>query len=363
VIMSPSSTRTKTTTEDPLATSDTTAPRPLERLVPAVASLARASLIAANRDGTPIERSDAAPALWIKRDDLSAPYLGGNKVRALEYLLGEVGPDDTVLTAGGLGSTHALSTVLHAHRLGAHAIVLRWSQEMNDAARSVAARLAREADSVRDSHTVAGTYLRAFRMRAMARVRGARWRWIPAGGTSPLGILGHVNAALELADQVHNGAMPEPTRVVLPLGTGGTAAGLALGFAMARMRTRVVGVRVVPRVVANVRRIYRLAGQTARFAEELSKRLGLALELPRPGGEAVRVEHLFYGGAYGRETAEATAAAQRFGRHHAMCRLDATYSAKAFAAALAACDGQPTLFWLTFDGRWLTGTEGLGARG
>ena len=38
--------------------------------------------------------------------------------------------------------------------------------------------------------------------------------------------------------------------------------------------------------------------------------------------------------------------------------LDPTYGAKAFAAALAACDGRPTLFWVTFDARWL-GDAGL----
>jgi hypothetical protein len=39
--------------------------------------------------------------------------------------------------------------------------------------------------------------------------------------------------------------------------------------------------------------------------------------------------------------------------------LDATYSAKAFAAAIAhhRNAGDPTLFWLTFDGRMLGGAS------
>ena len=62
-------------------------------------------------------------------------------------------------------------------------------------------------------------------------------QYIPLGGSTPLGTLGHVNAALELADQVERGELPLPGRVVVPLGSGGTAAGLALGFAIAGLDT------------------------------------------------------------------------------------------------------------------------------
>src|SRR5256885_1804915 len=54
--------------------------------------------------------------------------------------------------------------------------------------------------------------------------------FVPLGGSTPLGTLGHVNAALELAEQVAAGALPEPAAVVVPLGSGGTAAGLLLGL-------------------------------------------------------------------------------------------------------------------------------------
>ena len=33
---------------------------------------------------------DLSPTLWIKRDDLCGNPMGGNKVRALEFLLGDV---------------------------------------------------------------------------------------------------------------------------------------------------------------------------------------------------------------------------------------------------------------------------------
>ncbi|HEX5832088.1 MAG TPA: hypothetical protein VFY16_13990, partial [Gemmatimonadaceae bacterium] len=77
--------------------------------------------------------------LWLKRDDRNAPVLAGNKVRALEWLLGDVRAGDLVLTVGGVGSTHVLSTAVHAARLGARTVALRWPHETHPVARLVAA--------------------------------------------------------------------------------------------------------------------------------------------------------------------------------------------------------------------------------
>lgn len=276
-----------------------------------------------------------------------ATPLGGNKVRALEFLLGDVRPGDVVVTVGGVGSTHALATAVYASRLGARAAVYRWPQEMNDSARLVDARLGHLA-AVHDASWIGAAYVRVALRRLTARVR-----WIPAGGTSPLGILGHVDAALELAEQIAAGVMPLPAQVVVPLGSGGTAAGLLLGFAVANLPIEVVGVQVVPRVMANARRVHGLAAATTRLIERVT---GRRLRTLRPG--TLAVERAYYGGAYGRPTEQGLAAALRFREAHAGAMLDATYSAKACAAALARGTGRgATLFWNTFDSRLLVGGE------
>ena len=51
-------------------------------------------------------------------------------------------------------------------------------------------------------------------------------------------------AAYELADQVRAGLLPEPSSLYVPVGTGGTQAGLVVGLRLAGLRTRVVGVLV-----------------------------------------------------------------------------------------------------------------------
>ena len=87
-------------------------------------------------------------------------------------------------------------------------------------------------------------------------VRGDTY-FVPLGGSNALGSLGFVDAANEIAGQVAAGVMPEPDVVVVAMGSGGTAAGLAVGFEAAGMRTRVVGVAIsqpVPVLSAMARR-------------------------------------------------------------------------------------------------------------
>ena len=321
------------------AASALSATLPLFRRFPALSRLPRAVL---GRYPTPVVHAKAlAPELWIKREDLAGDPLGGNKVRSLEFLLGGIEQGERVVTVGAFGSTHVLATATYAHRLGAQPLVYRWPQEMNVAAERIGQRIDAEVAEAPRSRSIAGAYLRA----TLARWRGARW--IPAGGSCPLGILGQVNAALEVADQVGARVLPPPARIVVPLGSGGTAAGLLLGLRIAGLDTEVVGVRVVPRIVANGRRVLGLAAGTARLIQRLTDQ-----EVPLPVASALRVDHDQFGGAYGRATAAGEAALERCARATGL-DVDPTYTAKALAAALAVASAGSgtTLFWLTFDGR------------
>jgi D-cysteine desulfhydrase len=316
----------------------------LVRRFPALAAIPRARL---GRFPTPVERLDGfrdVESLWVKHEDLSADALGGNKVRSLEFLLGRIGEGDTVLTIGGEGSTHVLATAVHAARLGAKTIAVRWRHDMHSAAEEVGARACQECATV----VTASSFLTA--MWPLLQMRLTRHAtYIPLGGSTALGTLGHVNAALELADQVDAGELPMPGRVVVPLGSGGTAAGLSLGFAIAGMPTSVLGARVGPRIGANRWRVMRLVEQTRQLITRYTGRAPPVVSTDR-----LVVSHDLYGGAYARPHPTAEHAAVLVDALRGW-RLDATYSAKAFAVALdvAAAHSTPTLFWMTFDARWM----------
>jgi D-cysteine desulfhydrase len=285
------------------------------------------------------------PNLWIKRDDLDAPLCGGNKVRALEFLLGQIGKGDTVITVGGAGSTHILATAIHSARLGAGTVALRWKHDMNPVADTISGRITTVLTGSR-IHRTPMTAIATARYHAFTR----KAHYLPIGGSHPLGILGHVNAALELARQIENGEMPMPSRVVLPLGTGGTVAGMVLGFAIAGLPIVTVGARVGPRLFSNSRKVLSLASKTSRLITHLTGE-----PVPAVDSSKLRVVHHVYGGAYGRSLPRAREAAKEL--HEATgIQLDETYSAKAWVAALdeSRAAGGPVLFWLTFDASCLT---------
>lgn len=300
---------------------------------------------------SPVEQLDGFPVpgeMWIKRDDLNADDLGGNKVRALEFLLAARRGGETVITVGGEGSTHVLATAFHAQRLGIQTSAISWRHDMSDTSLAVAARAVELLGDITISR---------FALSGLSRALIARWaapgRYIPLGGSSPRGILGHVNAGLEFAEQIARAEVPLPDAVVVPLGSGGTAAGLALGFNIAKLKTVVVGARVGPRAGANRWRVLRLARATSSLITRLTGERLARLSTP-----SVTVVHDVYGGGYGRPSVQGISAAKAMQRFRGL-RLDATYSAKAFAAALALARKPKSriLFWLTFDARWMEEEE------
>jgi len=186
--------------------------------------------------------------------------------------------------------------------------------------------------------------------RARFRAARSRARYIPVGGSVPLGVLGHVNGALEMIAQIDAGEMPMPSRVIVPMGTGGTAAGLLLGFSIAAANIEVVGVRTGPRMFANKRAVLSLARRTARFIGTVS-----GDRMPPLDPDRLRVIHTAYGGAYGRPV-EGAARAVADLYDTLGVRLDDTYTAKAWVGALSegARERGPIVYWFTFDASCLT---------
>jgi D-cysteine desulfhydrase len=329
---------------------------PLYDRFPGLAALPRVVLGAYP---SPIERVRLADGgeLWLKRDDCNAPVAAGNKVRALEFLLGPVRAGEVVLAVGGEGSTHIYATAVHAGRLGVRTDVIRWAHVMHPVSRAVARAIVRNAAHTSGSRWAVTGLARAMAWRARSLAGDGGRHYIPPGGSSPTGILGHVNAGLELAGQIADGQMPPPTHVVLPFGTGGTAAGLALGLGIAGVRTTIVAARVAPRIIANHYRVQSLIRRTRR----LIRRAGYEKEsLP---AVPVVIDHSAYAGEYGRPSPAGAIAASRLSdavmdAGAPTLLLDATYAAKAGAVALAlatsrgaGASGRRVLLWVTFDGR------------
>ena len=276
---------------------------------------------------TPLEpapalaRAAGLAAVWVKREDRS----GGNKVRGLEFLLAGAPPHAVFVTVGGTGSTHCLATAVHARRLGHGTVLAQFPQPDTDASRAVAAATVRAADVIVHARSQLALPWAVVRAWMQARRLGTPC-WIPGGGADPRAVVGHMLAALELKAQLDE----PPDAIVVPLGTGGTAAGIALGVAWLGWPTRVVAVRVAPRLVANQWRTVRLANR----ARHLVSVDALTLRIEVVDG---------LGAGYGHPSA-AGDRAHALAAEHGL-RLDPTYGAKAFAAIPVK---QRVVFWNTF---------------
>jgi D-cysteine desulfhydrase len=280
---------------------------------------------------TPV-RALAGPGVWVKEDGaFGSGGWGGNKVRKLEWLI----PDAqrrgrrSILTFGGLGTNWGLATALYAREQGIETALALVDQPIDAHVRAQLARLDASGARIYRTHTKARTVAALPWLLARNARAGHPPYLLPAGGSSPVGALGYVEAALEIAAQVGDGSLPEPAHVVVPVGTGGTAAGLALGFQLAGLRTRVVGVVVNDQLRLDAPVLARLARRIAKLLERRGARLG-GLRLG-PGMLDLTRDQI--GPGYGHPT-EAAARAAALAAEEGL-PLDPVYTAKAMAGLLA----------------------------
>ncbi|MEU8524929.1 MULTISPECIES: 1-aminocyclopropane-1-carboxylate deaminase/D-cysteine desulfhydrase [Streptomyces] len=296
---------------------------------------------------TPVRRLTGTTRddLWCKDESgYGTGGWGGNKVRKLEWLLPEMQrrKAHTVLTVGATGTNWGLAAALYARELGIDTVLALVDQPEDEHVREQQRRLRESGATVHHTRskllTMAGAPWLFLR-----HTRGGRLPYyLPPGGSAPIGVLGYVEAGLELGEQVVAGRLPAPRHIVTAVGSGGTVAGLALGCALAGLRARVIGVVVNDTLPLATRDLTRLAD---RAAAVLRKR-GAAFDTPQLRLTATRD---YLGGGYGHPTAQAADAADT--AEAAGLRLDPVYSAKAFAAALTADLEGPVLFLNTYGPR------------
>lgn len=293
----------------------------------------------------------SAPRVLLKLDEWTGFALGGNKVRKLEFLLGEApGRVDTLITCGGAQSNHCRVTAGAAAWLGMGCVlVVNGPLPDPPSGNSLLMRLfgaeIRPVPSREDR--VPSMEEEAERLRG----EGKHPMIIPLGASTPRGALGYVRAAVELDRQMREGGgwPPGRTWVFLSSSSCGTLAGLALGMTLlGREDVRLVGVS--PDI-----------GASAMLADtvEIARGCGALLEwqgdlLP----DLLHPEDRFVGAGYGIPTPESEEAARFFGRHSGLA-LDPVYTAKAAAALLSWVrqgripPGDTVVFWHT------GGTPGL----
>jgi len=150
--------------------------------------------------------------LYVKRDDCTGLAFGGNKVRQLEFYLGEAQARnaDTVLITGAVQSNFVRLAAAAARKLGMeiHIQLEERVPKTDPAYRSsgnvlLDRLLGATLYSYSDGEDEAGADKRLRAIAAELEAQGRRPYVIPlAPGHPPLGALGYVEAARELLDQL-----------------------------------------------------------------------------------------------------------------------------------------------------------------
>ncbi len=288
--------------------------------------------------------------LWIKRDDMTATEYGGNKVRKLEFVLAEVKKQKKkrVVTFGAVGTNHGLATAIYCQKLNLDCTLLVFKQPITPNVKQNVRLFFHYGADVKYKKSLIKTVLTYF---VTQRLLTPSSYFLFAGGSNILGVLGFVNAAFELKNQIDAGDLPEPQYIIAPIGTGGTVGGLALGTILAGIKTKVIGVRVStshlgPLKTCTPETVQKLMQKTYG---SLKNKCDLVPEINIP---TPVINDNYYGQGYGYPT-EKGQIASRMLKEKENITLDPCYTAKAFAAVLDQCGQdktEPILFWHTYNG-------------
>lgn len=278
--------------------------------------------------------------LWIKREDLLPLAFGGNKLRNLEFLVGAALAEgaDTLVTTGRRWSNHARLTAAAGACAGlAVHLVLSGppvdpagpNERLDELLGAVVHMTATDARDERTAMVAAVT--------AGLRAGGHRPYVIPTGGSGAVGVVGSILAGVELADQAAGRGI-RPDVVVLPSATGGTQAGLLVGFALAGLPARVVGMAVAHPAKELVATIDTLIGDSIGLAGVDRSRVG-----------PIEVDGSQLGAGYGRPSRASDEATRTLARSEGVF-VDPIYTAKALAGLIAMARsgglaGRTVVFW------------------
>ena len=297
---------------------------------------------------TPIRQTVLPSGRWIfiKDDGCCASPYGGNKVRKLEYLLAD---------AKRLGKNRlAVWGDIDSHTVSASALLGRKCGFIIDAAiypHGAQQFYSSELQKFAATDPQLRVHLRGNFSSALLQYRLLIIQRdvypVPLGASTPLTTVGYVRAALELVEQCTQMGIKLPRTIFVPFATGGTASGLAIGFALLDLPVNIAAVHTVQKFIANRRTARRLIKNTLAL-------LGLDTVLLRH--ECFSRLRLIEGLSQDRKFRQfspacfaATSFAETLGYS-----LEPVFSGKAFAAVLSAADDAADgelLFWNTHDQR------------
>jgi len=273
------------------------------------------------------------PRLFIKRDDLSGLALGGNKCRKLEYILADAKQRgiDTLITSGSSQSNFALQMAAAGCKLGMESYLLLFKgahpeMQGNMLLHNVLGSTVSIVDIADSREMFTILPKKMDELADELRSRGRNPIVVPAGGSTPLGVVGWVNAAWEIGQQLKEQKI-DAQHVILANGSGGTQAGLVLGFKYLKLPLNVIGISILNEQTEAINRVVTQVNETAKL-------LGLDVTITP---DEVTIYDDYIGQGYGIPTKECIKVIRLLAQTEAIF-LDPVYTGKVMAGLIALID-------------------------
>ena len=294
--------------------------------------------------------------LYIKRDDFSGQALfGGNKIRKLEYLLGDAVAQkaEYVFTYGATQSNHAMQTVECCNKIGLKPVIYLYALVQPEAKNPLGNLLLDKifgaevvVVNLKPGETQAEVKVRSKKMGEdhIARLTAAGHKCydVPVGGASPMGSLGFVEGFVELEEQLQ-AANIKADYLVHASGSGGTMAGIGAGKKLCDSAIKVISVATGKKDFAAY------VEEKAALANATLALLGFTLNM---GKEDFCVEPDYYLPGYEQPNQYGTKAIKMLAKEEGLL-VDPVYSGKALGCLIDYVErgkipqGANVVFWHT----------------
>lgn len=294
--------------------------------------------------------------LYIKRDDFTGMNLfGGNKVRKLEYLIGDAAAKgcEYVFTFGATQSNHAMQTVSACRRCGLKPVLylvaivepdeedLR-SNLLLDHIMGAEIHMVKMEPGEEEAEAEARSVQMAREHMKRLEAEGHRCYEVPMGGASPVGSVGFIEGYVEFMEQTAEQGF-SPDYVFHATGTGGTMAGLAAGKVLTGSDAGIISINVS----------FKDEGYPSRTAALANESLALiGAEEKVDAGRDIHTDLNYYLPGYEIPNEAATEAIRLLAEREGLL-IDPVYTGKGFAGMLdyirtgKVPQGSHVVFWHT----------------
>jgi D-cysteine desulfhydrase len=208
--------------------------------------------------------------LFVKRDDLLPGAAGGNKTRKLDFCIADALSKgaDTIITCGAIQSNHCRLTASWSAKEGLEChLILEERVKGTYKADGSGNNFLFELLGVKSKRVVPDGSDMMAEMEITAnslKAKGKRPYIIPGGASNPIGALGYAACAEELMQQL-NRMQLRIDHIIVPSGSAGTHAGMAVGLAGSSANIPMYGINVSRTKNVQEEIVYELAGQTAEL--------------------------------------------------------------------------------------------------